>query len=71
MFKKTEERLSFLIWDMKDKEKAYLKLLEMKTTLSKMKKKKKTLDDSNSRLHTMEEILRKNSNKKWIMKHKT
>ena len=40
MFKKTEERLSLLIWDMKDKEKAYLKLLEMKTTLSKMKKKK-------------------------------
>ena len=30
----------------------------MKTTLSKMKK-KKTLDGSNSRLHTMEEILEK------------
>ena len=42
MFKKTEGRLSLLIWDMKDKEKAYLKLLEMKTTLSKMKKKKNT-----------------------------
>ena len=39
MFKKTEERLSLLIWDMKDKETADLKLLEMKTTLSKMKKK--------------------------------
>ena len=34
-------------------------------------KNKKPLNGSNSRLHTMEEILEKKSNKKLIMKRRT
>lgn len=54
IFKDIDEKSSLLIRNMKDIEKTQIIIVEMRTTLSEIKKKKS--NGINNRLHTMEEI---------------